>query len=386
MLTTRRTFLRSASAAVAAPVVLRRSYRVFAQSPSQPEKTYPERVVRLMRESVVIDMLNQFLYRTDQRDLLNRWLDQPSTFTEADFQKFHSSGLTAIGFGNGANSLADAQRLFSRYNNLMLTHPQWFQRIETTADFASAHETGRFGILFNLQSSAQFGELNDVNTLFGLGLRASQLSYNFRTLVADGAFEPHDAGVSEYGAKVIERMNTVRMAVDLGHASDQTKLDAIQLSKVTPIISHSNCRALIPNGLRATTDDALRKLAARGGVMGITDIAFMVKPTEPVTVEDVVDHYDHVRDLVGIEHVGMGSDAGIESNDLGDPKIGQRQLDTADPRYHVHGTAEIVKGLQGPTRAYELTAALVRRGYTDEHIRLILGGNWNRVLKTIWGA
>jgi len=63
-----------------------------------------------------------------------------------------------------------------------------------------------------------------------------------------------------------------------------------------------------------------------------------------------------------------------------------RQLDQADPRYRVHGTNEIVQGMQGPTRAYELTAALVRRGYTDEHIRLILGGNWVRVLKQIWGA
>ena len=181
-------------------------------------------------------------------------------------------------------------------------------------------------------------------------------------------------------------MNTVGMAVDLGHASDRTKLDAIQLSKVTPILSHGNCRALIPNGLRATTDDAIRQLAARGGVMGITDIAFMVKGTEPVTVEDVVNHYDHVRDLVGIEHVGIGSDAGIESNDLGDPKVLKDLLARSDARYHIHGTAEIVQGMQGPMRVYELTAALVRRGYTDEHIRLILGGNWTRVLKTIWGA
>jgi membrane dipeptidase len=381
--TTRRRFLRTATAAtIAAPAILRRSYRVFAQS----EKHYPERVVRLMKESVVIDLLHQFLYRTDQRDLLNRWLDQPSTFTEADFQRFHATGLSAIGFGQGAQSFAEAERLFARYNNFILSHPQWFLRIDSTADFARAKETGRYGILFNLQSSAQFAQPDDVDALHGMGLRCSQLSYNFRTLVADGAFEPHDAGVSEYGARIIARMNAVHMAVDLGHASDQTKLDALQLSKVTPIISHSNCRALIPNGLRATTDDCLRKLAARGGVMGITDIAFMVKSTDPVTVEDVVDHYDHVRDLVGIEHVAMGSDAGIESNDLGDPKIAQHMLDTADPRYHVHGTAEIVPGLQGRTRAYELTAALVRRGYTDDHIRLILGGNWTRVLKQIWGA
>ena len=167
--------------------------------------------------------------------------------------------------------------------------------------------------------------LDDVNRCYGFGQRVSQLSYNFRSLVADGAFEPYDGGVSEYGGKVIERMNTVRMAVDLGHASDKTKLDALAISKAPVILSHGNCRALIPGGLRASTDDAIRKLAAKGGVMGISDIAFMVKGTEPVSIDDVVDHYDHVRDLVGIEHVGVGSDAGIESNDLG--SAGETQVD-----------------------------------------------------------
>ena len=101
-------------------------------------------------------------------------------------------------------------------------------------------------------------------------------------------------------------------------------------------------------------------------------------------MEDVVDHFDHVRDLVGIEHVGVGSDAGIESNDLGSAAVLNSMLTKADPRYHVHGGHEIVEGMWGPTRMYELTAALVRRGYTDEQIRLVIGGNWARVLGTIW--
>ncbi len=112
----------------------------------------------------------------------------------------------------------------------------------------------------------------------------------------------------------------------------------------------------------------------------------MVKGTEPVTVEDVVNHFDHVRDLVGIEHVGLGSDAGIESNDLGDPKILKDMLTKADPRYHVHGTHEVVAGLEGQKRVYDLTAAFIRRGYTDEQIRLVLGRNWRRVLGEIWHA
>lgn len=378
----RRTFLCSAVAAAAAPAILRGRYQVFASS----LKEYPERVIRLMRESLVIDMLNQFLYRFDQKDLKEKWLTEPGAFTQADFERFKSSGVHVINFGDGADSFADAQELFGKWNSFIALYPQWLMRINNAAEMASAREQGKFGILYGLQSSAQFQALDDVNRCYALGQRVSQLSYNFRSVVADGAFEPYDGGVSEYGGKVIERMNTVRMAVDIGHASDKTKLDALAISKAPVILSHGNCRALIPGGLRASTDDAIRKLAAKGGVMGISDIAFMVKGTEPVSIDDVVDHYDHVRDLVGIEHVGVGSDAGIESNDLASPEKLKSILAGADRRYKVHGTHEVVAGMEGPNRMWELCAALVRRGYTDEHIRLVLGGNWERVLKEIWGS
>jgi membrane dipeptidase len=379
----RRIFLRSAlCAAATGPFVLSGRYRIFAAS----QREYPERVVRLMSESLVVDMLNQFLYRTDQENLKERWLTEPGAFTPADFDRFKSTGVHAINFGEGVDSVAEAESLFAKWNSFIALYPQRLLRINCAADIARAREQGKLGILFGLQSSAQFQSLDDVNRCFGWGQRVSQLSYNFRSLVADGAFEPYDGGVSEYGGKVIERMNTVRMVVDVGHASDKTKLDALAISKAPVILSHGNCRALIPGGLRATTDETIRKLAAKGGVMGITDIAFMVKGTEPVTIDDVVDHYDHVRDLVGIEHVGVGSDAGIESNDLGAPEKLKEMLGKADKRYHVHGDHEVVAGLEGPNRMWELCSALVRRGYTDEQIRLVLGGNWVRVLKEIWGS
>lgn len=379
----RRTFLRSAACAAATgPFILRGRYRVFASS----DREYPERVVRLMRESLVVDMLNQFLYRFDQNDLKERWLTEPGAFTQADFERFKSTGVHVINFGEGTDSSAGAESLFAKWNTFIAQYPQWIMRINCAADMARAKDSGKLGILYGLQGSEQFQTLDDVNRCYGWGQRVSQLSYNFRSLVADGAFEPYDGGVSEYGAKVIERMNKVRLAVDVGHASDKTKLDALEISKAPVILSHGNCRALIPNGLRATTDDAIRKLAAKGGVMGITDIAFMVKGTEPVTIDDVVDHYDHVRDLVGIEHVGVGSDAGIESNDLGAPEKLKEILAKADKRYHIHGTHEVVAGLEGPNRMWELCSALVRRKYTDEQIQLVLGDNWARVLKEIWGS
>lgn len=377
----RREFLRRGGAAAAvAPFVLRGRYRLFAGS----DEEYPERVVRLVRESLVIDLLNQFLYRKDKESVLNDWLARPGAFKQTDFEFFMNSGVNAINFGMGASSLNDAEELVAKWNSFILDYPQWLGRINSADDFGKTKTQGRYGIVYGLQSSDQFETVDAVNTCYGCGQRISQLSYNFRSRVADGAFEPHDAGVSEYGQKVIQRMNDVGMAVDLGHASDRTKLDAFEISKAPVILSHGNCRALVPDTPRATTDEAIRKLAARGGVMGITCIAFMVKGTEPVTVEDVVNHFDHVRDLVGIEHVGIGSDAGVESNDLGNPEILKQMLATADPRYHVHGTHEIVAGLEGEKRVYELTAAFVRRGYTDEHIRLVLGQNWQRVLGEIW--
>src|SRR6202167_3715520 len=211
----RRTFVGCAvKAAVAAPFVLRRSYRVFAQS----SKEYPERVIRLIRESLVIDMLNQFLYRADQKELKEKWLTQPGAFTEADFRRFQSTGVSVVNFGDGADDFADAQQLFAKWNSFIAEYPQWLMRINHSADLAKAKEQGKLGILFGLQTSDQFQSIDDVNRCFGYGLRVSQLSYNFRSRIADGAFEPYDGGVSEYGGKVIDPVNRIGMAGDLRHA------------------------------------------------------------------------------------------------------------------------------------------------------------------------
>ena len=187
----RRQFLgTSLRAATAAPFVLRHSYRVFAQS----TREYPERVVRLMRESLVIDMLNQFLYRIDQRATLEKWLTEPGAFTEADFLRFKSTGVNVINFGNGARDFPGAQLLFSRWNAFIEQYPQWLIRITNATDLARAREQGRFGILFGLQSSGQFEGLDDIDRCYMSGQRISQLSYNSRTAVADGAYSPRTPG------------------------------------------------------------------------------------------------------------------------------------------------------------------------------------------------
>ncbi len=382
--TTRRRALKvlgGGAALLGAPFFNRNRYTLFAQAPAE----YSERAIRLVRESLVIDMLNQFLYRRDLQPTLRAWLTKPGAFTSADFQRFKDSGVNVINFGSGAETYEDTIRLFADWNSFIAEYPDWLLRIGSGPDFARAKQSGRYGILFGLQNAAHFRRPEDVDTFYGLGQRVSQLTYNFRNLVGNGAFEPHDDGISEFGASIVERMNRVGMAVDCGHAGDCTMLDAFAISKRPVIISHGNCRALNPGHPRCVTDEAIQAMAKSGGVMGINFISFMVKDHEPATVDDVIDHFDHVSRLVGVEHVGVGSDFGLESNDFGPPDQLAKMLTTADKRYRVHHR-EAVADLAGEKRFYTLTDALIRRKYTDEHIRLILGENFRRVLSSVWAA
>jgi membrane dipeptidase len=371
--------VKAAAATLAAPFFNRNRYTLLAQSSQE----YTERAVRLVRESLVIDMLNQFLYRRDMQLKLRDWLTKPGAFTRADFERFRDSGINAASFGQGADSYENGIELLAHWNSFIAAYPDWLLRITTAADFQRAKASGRYGILFGLQSSAQFRNPLDVDTFHGLGQRSSQLTYNYRTLSGNGAFERRDDGVSEFGVQIIDRMNRVGMAVDCGHAGDRTMLDAFELSKKPVIISHGNCRALYPGYLRCVTDEAIQAMAKTGGVMGINFISSMVKAHEPTTVNDVIDHFDHVAKVAGIEHVGVGSDLGIESNDFMRSDLLARTLAGMDAKYHPHHR-EAVEHLDHPKRIYDLTDGLIARKYTDEHIRLILGENWRRVLSEIW--
>lgn len=376
----RRAFLKTA---VAAPFFNVNRYALFAQSPQQ----YSERAVTLVREALVIDMLNQFLYRRDLQPRLREWLTKPGAFTETDFKQFHDSGITAASFGNAADNYDDGIKLFADWNSFLAAYPDRLLRIGTVEDFLLAKKSGRYGILFGLQNSTHFRKPDDVDVFYGLGQRSGQLTYNYGNLLGNGAFErgslDHSGGVTEFGIRIIERMNRIGMAVDCGHAGDRTMLDAFELSKKPVIISHGNCRALYPSYPRDVADEAIKAMAKTGGVMGINFISSMVKEHEPTTVDDVIDHFDHVTKLVGIEHVGVGSDMGIESNDFMRPDQLARMLASMDKRYHAH-RREAVEHLDHSKRIYDLTDALIRRKYTDPHIRLILGENWRRVLSDIW--
>ena len=191
-----------------------------------------------------------------------------------------------------------------------------------------------------------------------------------------------------FGLSIMERMQQVGMAVDVSHCGDQTTLDALAAASKPVVFTHATARALVPGHLRCKTDEAIQKMAKTGGVMGIAMIRFMVRNTEPVTIEHVLDHVDYVAKLVGVEHVAVGSDLDVVGNPNpvnGAPTDPRSQPNFSRYQYHEDTDGAInIKSLNHPKRMFDLTEGLIRRGYSDPQIAQILGGNAVRVLGTIW--
>jgi membrane dipeptidase len=180
-------------------------------------------------------------------------------------------------------------------------------------------------------------------------------------------------------------MNKVGMAVDVSHCGDRTTLDAFEISKKPVLITHSNCRALVPGHPRLKTDEAIKRVGAAGSVMGITGVRMFVKADEPTTVENVLDHFDHVRKLIGPEHLGIGSDVDLYGYDAMPPELNKQLRSGYKDSYGIREKIDI-QGLNHPKRMYDLTEGLIRRKYSDGEIQGILGRNFARVLKQIWST
>ena len=372
-------------AAVATPALLRGRYSVFTSATTSATTEYSARCIKLVEENVVVDLLNQFRFQdfAEKPPRIDRWLTQPGSLSAADADIYRGSKMTAVALGHAPGSYEEAIRFFADWNGLVAGYSDWFTRIDDASDFARAKASNKLGIMITFQDSHHFRRPDDVNTFWGLGQRVSQLTYNSRNLIGNGSTERRDEGISDFGVRIIERMNTVGMAVDVSHCGDRTTLDAFELSKRPVLITHSNCRALAPGHPRCKTDDAIRAVGKAGSVMGITGVRMFVKVDEPTTVENVLDHYDHVRKLIGPEHLGVGSDISLEGYDDMPPEMNKQLRAGYKGSYGFREKID-VEGLSHPKRMFDLTEGLIRRKYSDAEIEGVLGGNFIRVLSEVW--
>jgi membrane dipeptidase len=374
---TRRRTLQAMAGAMAA-LALPESYAAQTAAAQEPKNKYSSKVLDLVQRSLVIDMLAPLKldFRPEAYAL---------PLTESEATMFRTCGITgfhnSVGVG-GATAYDDALEFIAAWSGFVGRNTHVFTLVGKADDLDGAKAKQKIAVIMGLQNADEFREPKDVKAFYELGLRCAQLTYNTQNLIGSGSTERVDGGISDYGEQIIKSMNEVGMLVDVSHSGDKTTLDAIELSPKPIAFTHSNCRAL--NGHpRLKTDEAIRKLAAKGGVMGITGVRMFVKDKEPTTVEDIVDHIDHVVKLVGIDHVGIGSDSDLMGYDHMPPDQ-YKQLKAGYKSSYAFRDKIDTDGFDHPRKVYDLTAALIRRGYSDSNIQAVLGGNFRRLLGSTW--
>jgi membrane dipeptidase len=364
----RRSLLAAGVCSFAAPFINRGQFSLFAKS-SGGGGSYSDVTIDIIRSSNVIDMMG--LLTLNYPKVIG-WAKNPATFTEADFQRLMESGTTvfhpAVGFTRG-DVYTDSFRDITAWNLFLAAHADKFVRIVSVHDLVKAKALGKIGVVVGLQNSSHFRTVNDVDKFYGLGQRVSQLTYDDNAM-GGGCSGFRNTGMTKYGGEVVARMNQLGMAVDISHCSDRTTLDTIDASTKPVLVTHSNCRHLVANSSRCKTDEAIRRMAAKGGVMGVTMVRSFVRPSGPTTVENVLDHIDHIVRIAGVEHAGLGTDVDLDGREV--------RKSPAAPR-----TSDL-DGINYTRKIYDVTEGLVRRKYSRRDIELILGGNFKRALSAIW--
>jgi membrane dipeptidase len=269
-------------------------------------------------------------------------------------------------------------------------HSDAFMQILTADDLGRAHRERKVGLIFRFQGTEPLGEDSDRIPMFrDLGVRVIQLTHNRRNLVGDGCMEPSQAGLSRFGYEVVERLNTEKIVVDLAHGAPQTIADGIKASKAPMLISHTGCRALsdLP---RCTSDENLRALANKGGVAGVIFWPYLRTDTQPMAI-DVIQHIEHMIDVCGEDHVGIGTDSQV-------PPVERTAKFEKENREWIKGVKEdgifdknrpddlytFIPDLNMANRFEVLATMLSQRKHSDARIAKILGGNFARVLGEVW--
>ena len=364
------------------PYINRGSFQLFASSTDR----YSAKVIELVTENLVIDMLGLLSLNGETR---KRWGPDGKGISNSDIKIFKSSGINVFhnAYGVGGKTQTEAKMNVLNYvgnlNGIIANRPDVFMRIDSIKDMQEVMKNRKTGVMIGVQNADHFISPDDVNLFNDLGQRVSQLTYNSRNMIGNGATERMDGGISDFGESIIKRMNEVGMAIDVSHCGDQTTLDAFDISNKPVLITHSNVRSLNPNHPRCKTDEAIIKMAKVGSVVGITNVRNFVKATEPTTIEHLLDQYDHVRDLVGSEHLGVGSDIDLYGYDA----MPKKQYDALKAMYkgsYAFREKIDIEGIDHPKRMFDLTAGLIRRKYSNREIRGILGQNFKRVLANIW--
>ncbi len=276
-----------------------------------------------------------------------------------------------------------------------LAHQDFVVHCTSTADIERAHAEGRLAWIASMEGAAMIeNELDRIDLLYGFGVRALGITYSEANALGSGLKERNDGGLTAFGRRAVQRMNRLGMLIDCSHCGDRTTLDVIEASEQPIVLSHIGARALWESN-RLAPDDVLEACAARGGVIGVEAAPHttLTRRHRRHGLEAFMEHFEYIVDRVGIDHVGFGPDT-VYGDHVGLHRVYAANLSiresrsTGGERAADQSFEEVpwVEGLENPTEgSWNILRWLVRRGYSDEDIRKVIGGNALRLLHQVWG-
>lgn len=301
------------------------------------------------------------------------------------FEQMRAGGVSAVNvtlvyWENARETLSN----LGQWNRAFENHRSLIMPIRRIQDIKTAQQTGRVGIMFGLQNASSIEDDVSLIEIFGqLGVRTMQLTYNNQSLLAAGCYEVQDAGITRFGKVVIQEMNRVGMLIDMSHSAERSTLEAIDLSASPIVISHANPYSFHPSK-RNKSDEVLKALAERGGLLGLSLYPYHLKNGPDCTLDDFVEMTLRAIDLMGIDHVGLGSDLcqnqpysilewmrngrWTKTTDYGEGNAGTPDW-PAQPSWFA-SSADFPN----------LIAGFARHGMSSEEIRKVMGLNWYQLL------
>ena len=250
-------------------------------------------------------------------------------------------------------------------------------RVGNAADIEAAKQQGHIGFLPTLEHLPIGNRIERLDQLFSMGVRLAGITYNRRNYIGDGMYERNPGGLSDFGIEVVRRMNDLGMAIDLSHVSTPSALDAIEFSRVPVVFSHNAAYTLRPNR-RTRRDEELTACAENGGLICITAVPNSLSDDPEQDIECVLDHYDYMVNLVGVDHVGIGTDTTV-----GDHVAFHRVVMGRDGPDQL--PAPYLNGLESPADGGNIVRGLIRRGYSDDDVGKIIGGNAMDFFRRVMG-
>lgn len=306
-------------------------------------------------------------------------LDELTT-TATDFRRFTRPGGAAISANAGyAPQDGTATRRIIKHYKTIIQADDSLTLARTLDDVDTAIKTGRIPIWYDLEDSRPLdGKLENVSELYDLGVRTMGLTYNRLNAAGSGCLDEDDIGLTSYGRDIVREMNRIGMVVDAAHCSPNSGFDMFETSAQPVIYSHTAMRSIWDTE-RGITDEQAIACAETGGVIGVCGVSIFLAKNDS-SLETMFRHIDHLVNLVGPAHVGIGSDYAFDVANMNEQLT--RFPENFPPFFTENGPITITE----PEQTGTIDQVLAAHGYDDTTIAAILGENFRRIAKQVWRA